>query len=207
MKGLCFAASVAMLACTAAGLAQTQVSCGSILDAPLRSRASLNIDSRPAGLEIVGTDRETIHVTCTYDDRGDEEDVRIRFAGAGDNAKLTISGGTLHTNNLKIHIEVPRRTSVRVRMSAGQVTMDDVAGDKDVELTAGQISLRGLHTRDYRRVDASVDVGQVSAPVYGADKGGFFRSFTKSQPDGEYLLRAHVTTGQIELEGSGETAQ
>lgn len=177
------------------------------MDAPLRSRGSLTIDSRPAGLEIVGSDRESIRVTCTDDDRDFEKQVQIRFSGTDGDGKLTIVGGTLHTNNLKIHVEVPRRTSVRVRMSAGQVTMDDVSGDKDVELTAGQISLRGLHTRDYRKVDASVDVGQVSAPVYGADKGGFFRSFTKSQPDGEYLLRAHVTTGQVDLEGSGETAQ
>lgn len=196
-----------MAACAASGFSQTQVVCGAALDAPLRSRGSLTIESRPAGLEIVGTDHDAIHVTCSNDDKDSERQVQIRFSGTGGDGKLTITSGTLHTNNLKIRVEVPHRTSIRVRMGAGQVTIDEVAGDKDVELTAGQISLRGLQTRDYRRVDASVDVGQVSAPAYGTDKGGFFRSFTKKTPDGEYVLHAHVTTGQIELQGSGSTAE
>jgi hypothetical protein len=207
MRSLCFATGAALLACAATGLAQTEVACGSSLDAPLRSRASLTIESRPAGLEIVGTDRDTIHVTCTDDNGEDAEIVHVRFEGAGDTGRLTVTGGAMHTNNLKIRIEVPHRTGVRVRMSAGQVTMDEVAGDKDIELGAGQIVMRGLHTRDYRQVDAFVDIGQVSAPAYGADKGGFFRSVTKKMPDGEYVLHAHVLTGQIDLEGSGSTAE
>jgi hypothetical protein len=206
MRNLCFAAGAALLACTLNGFAETEVACGSSLDAPLRSRSVLTIESRPADLEIVGTDRDTIHVACT-DDGESAEIVHVRFAGTGDTGTLTVRGGSLHTNNLKIRVEVPHRTSVRLRMSAGQVTVDELAGDKDIELTAGQITLRGLHTRDYRKVDASVDIGQVSAPAYNADKGGFFRSLTKNMPNGEYVLHAHVMTGQIDLEGSGATAE
>jgi hypothetical protein len=52
----------------------------------------------------------------------------------------------------------------------------------------------------YKSIDASVDIGQVNASAWGVDKGGFFRSFTKTTADGEYRLRAHVMTGQIDLE-------
>ncbi len=37
--------------------------------------------------------------------------------------------------------------------------------------------------------------------MYDADKGGFFRNVTKKTADGEYRLRAHVTTGEIDLVG------
>jgi hypothetical protein len=35
----------------------------------------------------------------------------------------------------------------------------------------------------------------------GETKGGFFRDFRKQNPDGEYRLHAHVTTGNIVLIG------
>jgi hypothetical protein len=41
--------------------------------------------------------------------------------------------------------------------------------------------------------------------MYDADKGGFFRSITKTTADGEYRLHAHVTTGEIDLVGKTHT--
>jgi hypothetical protein len=207
MKSLCFAAGAALLACPGCGFAGTTVVCGQPISVPLHARSILQIDSRPAGLEIVGTDAETLRVTCTADNQDAAKQISIHAEASPGDAKLEITGDYGPHNNLKIRVEVPHRTSVRVRMSAGQVDVGQLMGDMDIALTAGQITLRGLHTRDYRKVDASVDVGQVSAPVYGADKGGFFRSITKTTPDGDYVLRAHVMTGQIDLEGSGGTAE
>jgi hypothetical protein len=96
---------------------------------------------------------------------------------------------------------VPRKTNLRVQMSAGQVKVDEVVGDKDIYLRAGQISISSSHSWNYQAVDASVEIGEVNAQAYGVTKGGFFRSFTKKTVGGEYRLRAHVLTGQIELLG------
>ena len=86
-------------------------------------------------------------------------------------------------------------------MSAGQVKVEDIAGNKDIDLYAGQITISSARPWDYRSVHLSVDIGQVSAPVYGEEKGGFFRTLNKQNPNGEYWLHAHVLTGQIELLG------
>jgi hypothetical protein len=51
-----------------------------------------------------------------------------------------------------------------------------------------------------------VDIGEVRAPVYGADKGGFFRTFRKQTAVGEYGLHAHVITGEIDLLGTNAPA-
>jgi hypothetical protein len=202
MKTLLGAAGAALFACNLSGFAQTEVACGPTLDAPLRSRAVLTIDSRPAGLEIVGTDQEAIHLSCTAHDVDNARDIHIRLSGNQDDGKLTITGGSLKNGNLQIRIEVPRKTSLKVRMPAGEVKVEEIAGDKDIDLHAGQITISSARPWDYRSVDLSVVIGEVKAPIYGADKGGFFRTFTKKTVDGEYGLHAHVITGEIDLLGT-----
>ena len=206
MKILCAAACTIWLACNPAGFGQTQTPCEQAVDAPLHARATLTIDSRPAGLEIVGTDKETLHVTCTTDDPERARHVKLRYSGGTDNEAggptLKITDPYEQHGNLQIRIEVPRKTNLRVQMGAGQVKVEDVAGDKAITLYAGQITISSDREWDYRRIDASVDIGQVNAAAYGVNKGGFFRSFTKKNDGGEYRLYAHILTGQIDLLGN-----
>ena len=200
------AAVVAFLVCGKTALAETKVPCGETVSHALQSRAALTIESKPAGLHIVGTDRDTIHVSCTAHDDETARDVAIHFSPTATGGKLSIEGGhSEHGNNgIEITIEVPRRTNLSVRMLAGQVTVEGVKGDKDIDLAAGQITINSIHQGDYRSVEASVSAGEVLARAFGADRGGLFRSFSKQYPNGEYRLRAHVTTGQIELFGNAE---
>ena len=181
----------------------TSVTCDQTLTAPLHARSLLGIESRPAGLEIVATDDEKIHITC--DARGTEANlarIRLRFSPNATGGKLKIDGEHLrHGNGPQIRIEVPKRTSLMVRMFAGEVKVEQISGDKDVEVGAGQITISN-HNWDYRSVEASVSIGQVNAPMYNANKGGFFRGVSQSTQGGEYRLHAHVTTGQIDLQGT-----
>jgi hypothetical protein len=85
-------------------------------------------------------------------------------------------------------------------MGAGEVKVEDIAGDKDIDLYAGQITISSAGGGSYKSVDASVDIGDVNASAFGVDKGGFFRTFRKTIADGEYRLRVHVMTGEIDLE-------
>jgi hypothetical protein len=209
MRSVCAVAVAALFACNLAGLAETKVPCDQTLTAPLRSSAVLVIDSRPAGLEIVGTDQEAIHVTCHG---GNNEDaaphILLQFSANPDGGRLTIEGSHVnHGDNLQVRIEVPWKTNLRVQMPAGEVKVEEIKGDKDIDLYAGQITVSSAHEWNYRSVNASVAIGEVRASVYDADKGGFFRSFTKRTADGEYRLRAHVTTGEIDLVGRKTRAE
>ena len=87
-------------------------------------------------------------------------------------------------------------------MFAGEVRVEEIKGDKDIDLGAGQITISAIHPLDYRSVEASVSIGEVQARAFGADKGGFFRSFTRKNAKGDYRLYAHVTTGEVDLLGS-----
>jgi len=201
MRILSVAAGATLFACSLVSFAQSEVVCGQTLDAPLRSRAVLKIDSRPAGLEVVGTDQEMIHVSCAAADADSAGHIRLHLSGTATNAGLKITGSYPTHGNLQVRIEVPRKMSLAVEMPAGEVKVEDIAGDKDINLYAGQITISSTQEWNYRSVNASVDIGAVNAPVYGATKGGFFRSVTRRTEDGEYRLHAHVMTGEIDLRG------
>ena len=198
-----------MVALNLAAWARAEVSCGQTLDAPLRPRAVLTVHSRSAGLEIVGTDQASIHVSCASGDEGEQshaQGIRIRFQGNPDDETLTIAGDLRQGNSVRVRIEVPRKTSLRVDMSAGEVKVEEIAGDKDIDLYAGRIAISSTRPWDYRSVDVSVSIGEVKAPVYGTEEGGFFRGITKEIGDGEYSLHAHVIAGEIDLLGSSTRA-
>jgi hypothetical protein len=160
----------------------------------------------PAGLHIVGTDQIGIHVSCSASSEKTATNVAFHFSPTANGGKLSIEGPDhQHGNNgLEVKIEVPRRTNLSIRMFAGQVTVEEVKGDKDIEVGAGQITISSIHDGDYHNVDASVGVGEVQARAFGTDKGGFFRNFSRKNSNGDYRLQAHVTTGQIELLGNVE---
>jgi hypothetical protein len=152
----------------------------------------------PGGYTIRPADTNTIQVACdAVPDRCKQINVKIRAGSAS--ADVFVSN-TPH-NNFHATIEVPARTDLRVRMFAGEVIIDSIEGDKDVEVDAGRIEIRIPHPEQYGRRDASVHAGSIEASVFNVSKGGLFRSFEQKGP-GRYRLHAHVATGEIQLHGT-----
>jgi hypothetical protein len=205
MKLLNIVTAATLFGSTLAGVSQA-VHCGQTLDAPLRRGAELTISSVSTEIEVVGTDKDAIHVSCHANDPNTAADIRIHFSGSADHAKLNITGDHLNHNNLHLRVEVPRKLGLALHMSAGDAKVEEIEGDKNIQLTAGQISITAARDWDYKEVNASVDIGEVNAEVYGENKGGFFRAFRKQDGHGEYRLRAHVMTGQIDLLGKQTTS-
>lgn len=146
----------------------------------------------PSGSEIVGTDEPTLRVSY----HPERDDVRVRIETIGDHADLQVSG--CPSNNFKVRIELPKSSALYVRMFAGQLDVNGVTGDKDVELSFGQMNIDAGKSENYASVDASVNSGAIDANAFDVHKGGLFRSFDQSGP-GKYRLHAHVGAGQIEL--------
>jgi len=201
MKIINFVAGASLLAFSLPCFCQSEVRCGQMLVAPMQRGAELTVASLSTDIEIVGTDQEAIHVSCRADDMDTAADIRLKLSGTATRAKLSITGDHPKHNNLHIRVEVPRKLGLAFHMSAGAVKLDEIVGNKDIGLTAGAITVSSDHHWDYKDVDASVGIGAVNAQVYGANNGGFFRTFRKQNVSGEYRLHAHVTTGQIDLLG------
>jgi len=146
----------------------------------------------PSGIDITGTDESTLRVSY-YPER---DDVRVRIQVSGDTADLRLT--RCPHNNFRARIEIPKSSALYVRMFAGQLDINGVTGDKDVELTFGQVNLDVGKADEYGRVDASVNSGQINAVAFHVEKGGLFRSFDQHGP-GKYRLHAHVGAGQVDL--------
>ncbi len=95
-------------------------------------------------------------------------------------------------------IQVPRNSNLRIHLSGGRLRVDGINGDKDIESSAGDVSIDVGRPENYRRVDASVDLGHIDAPPFQVAQEGYEQSFSRIGR-GSYRLHAHVGTGEIRL--------
>jgi hypothetical protein len=101
-------------------------------------------------------------------------------------------------NGFEVVIEVPARTDLNVDLTAGDLRIEGITGNKDVGSWAGNIVIDVGRADEYARVDASVKAGDISAVPFNARKGGLFRSFTWKGP-GQYTLKVNLTAGNLVL--------
>ena len=126
-------------------------------------------------------------------------------SGRGVRVKLTTNGKSADVrventpnNNFHAIIEVPALADVRIRLTAGNLEMAGIKGDKDIEVNAGNLNISVGSSSDWGDVDASVTAGDLNAPAFKEVRGGLFRSFRWKGP-GKYRLHAHVMAGDINL--------
>lgn len=165
---------------------------GSPVEAKFAAGGRVRLDLCPSGAEVDGTDEPFIRVSY-YPER---DGVRVRINGSGDRADVEVTG--CPHGNFKMKIEIPKSTGLYARMMAGQLDVRDVTGDKDAEISFGQLNIEVGQPDQYGRIDASVYSGQVNATAFNVLKGGLFRSFDQHGP-GKYRLHAHVGAGQVDL--------
>ena len=160
------------------------------------SGSKVNLYLRSGDIRVVGANENKISVRVDAQDLDKAREVRVRYERQESSADLTIWGGP--RNNIQITVEVPRTTGLFVRMSAGQLEIKDVAGDKDAQLHFGELIVDIGNPADYSSVEASVGSGGIEAAPFGEDHGGLFRSFHKNG-NGKYRLHAHVGAGDLNL--------
>jgi hypothetical protein len=160
------------------------------------SNLPLSLHVRSGEILIVGTDDNKITVDLAGKNADKIQDVKGRLSVANNVAELHLTGGP--KNELQIIIHVPKNCDLTARIFAGQVDVQDVIGNKDFDLHAGQLTITVDKPEDYGHIDISVRAGELDAEVFGDAKGGLFRSFSHDS-NGKYSLRAHVGTGQLSV--------
>lgn len=187
---------LALLCLTATFLPAQDVNLDKTGDSPVEAKFSsggrIRMDLCSSGVEVVGTNDHALRVSY----HPESDNLRVRIRVSGDRADLRLTG--CPRNNFQARIEIPKSSALYVRMFAGQLDVRDVTGDKDVELSFGQLNLDIGKPETIAHVDASVNTGQVEASAFAVSKGGLFRSFDRSGP-GQYRVHAHVGAGQVEL--------
>ena len=122
--------------------------------------------------------------------------VRVKLTADGNSADVRVENTP--NNNFYATIEVPALADLRIRLTAGDMSVAGVKGDKDIEIRAGDLNISVGSTSDWGDVDASVTAGDIHASPFQASRGGLFRSFHWKGP-GKYRLHVHLMAGDVNL--------
>jgi hypothetical protein len=184
--------SIALLAPACSG---ENVSVPFAADLPAGARLRLHV--RSGDIRILGTDEHKISVDVSGRNSDRARDLRVTLKERGGATDVRISGGP--KNDIRLTIRIPRETDLYARIPFGEVHVENVRGDKDIELHAGDLIVQVGDAADYGHVDASVLAGDLDGRPFGENRGGLFRSFKKSG-EGRHRLHAHVGAGDLTLE-------
>jgi hypothetical protein len=141
----------------------------------------------------------SLHYTVKSHHENNVKNSSVDFDVHGADATVDFHAPTTSNTEFDVELEVPASTNVDVHMKVGDLTVENVEGDKDLELGVGDIRV----TREpstYRLVRASTGIGDVNSGSYG-ETSGWLGKTLKYNGDGKYELHAHVGVGDITLEG------
>lgn len=185
----------------AAVFAETKADVRDIVDHPFSidfaSGGKLHLKVRSGEVRIVGTNENRISVELSGRNVSRAHDVRVQLEEKNGLTNVHVTGGP--HNELRITVRIPKETDLYARVPYGDVRIENVVGNKDVAVHAGDLTVDVGDPADYGRVEASVSTGDLDGRAFGESKDGLFRSFEKTS-NGKYSLKAHVGAGDLTLE-------
>jgi hypothetical protein len=187
-----------LAACAVGTFAQGQgIRDSDSIERPFASGGSVRLSLSSGDYTIRAGADDRVVVRWTPDQRVRGKDLRkvsIDVHTAGSAATITTDGPTTH---LRFTIEIPARSDVYLRTRAGDVTVEGIEGNKDIRMTAGDLTI-GVRPSSLSRAHASVTFGDLAARPLGISKGGIKRSFDWSGA-GTYTVDARLFAGDLTL--------
>ncbi len=127
------------------------------------------------------------------------KDATVDFDVRGKDATIEFHAPSGGSTQFDVELEVPQTTNIDVHAKVGDVTVEEVEGDKDLSLGVGDLRISNGRA-GYRVVNASTGIGDVHSDGYG-ETSGWLGKTLKYHGEGKYELRAHVGVGDIHLDG------
>jgi hypothetical protein len=155
----------------------------------------ITMDLSAGEYRIVGRQDDRIRLEWSVRNEDQLATVKARADVRGTHATISTDGPT---NHFKVALQVPERTDLYIRLTAGELRVENIQGNKDIESHAGQIDIDVGRPEEYQHVDASIWAGELHAAPYRVSKEGLFRWFDwKGQ--GRYRLHARLKAGELRL--------
>jgi hypothetical protein len=162
----------------------------------LASGATLRLHLHDGDVRVVGSDSEKISIHVEGKNAEQARNIKIQLKRQGSAVDLKLSH--VPEKELQVTIEIPRSTNLYARMHGGDLCVQGVVGDKDLELTAGDLTIQVGSPEDYSHIDLSVRVGDIRGSQFGDPKGWLGNSVRRNGT-GKYRLHAHVMAGDLVL--------
>jgi len=190
MRTIVVPASAALAMLLAGTVAEAKVT-----ERVFMSGGTVRLDLAAGEYEIVAS--KDNHIRVSWDDRGKDADVTLRIDVNA--SRATVRTETPWKDGPTIRIELPRRTNMVVRLTAGDLKIKGIEGSKDVSARAGDVIISVGPREQYRYVKASVSVGDLTSDAFNINQDGLFRSFEWTGT-GQYELRAQLMAGDLKLD-------
>jgi hypothetical protein len=145
---------------------------------------------------VVGSDSEKISIHVAGKNMEQADHIKIHLKRSDNAVELKLSH--VPKKELQVTIEIPKSTNLYARMRGGDLSVSGITGDKDLELTGGDLTVQVGNPEDYSHVDLSVRYGDISGTQFGEPKGMVGNSLRK-EGSGKYKLHAHVMAGDLVL--------
>ena len=156
--------------------------------------------SLSAGTYVIRASAAADKITIRWQTRKQDQEQRVRISADVKGSECSIDAKGPR-GALRVEIELPARSDLYLRLRSGDLSVEGIEGNKDIECHAGDVTVDIGGADDYGAVDLSASVGDIEAPPLGASKGGFLRKFRWQGP-GKYTLHAHVRWGSRSLLGT-----
>jgi hypothetical protein len=165
------------------------------------SGGSVHVRLSVGDIHVKRGDSAKIRLSYTVKSRHESnvKDSHVDFDIHGNDATIEFHAPSGGNTQFDVELEVPANTNIDVHEKVGDLTVDNVEGDKDLSLGVGDIRITTGHS-GYRMVNASTGIGDVNSEGYG-ETSGWLGKTLKYHGDGKYELRAHVGVGDIHLDG------
>ena len=164
------------------------------LERPFMQGGKVYMRLASAGYRIQARTDDRIVVHWTVNEPEDMDKIKVVIDAHGSQANIRTTGPVRKT---KVIIGIPQRSDLYVRMVAGEMDIDAIEGNKDIRMTAGELSIVA-GPESYSRVKASVTFGDLQASPFHVSKGGIKRGF-EWRGSGMYTLRASLFAGEVNL--------
>jgi hypothetical protein len=152
-------------------------------------------------VRILRSDSNKIRLYYTVKSRRESrvKEAHADFEVRGNDARIEFHAPSGGNTQFDVELEVPQNTNLEVHEKVGDLTVEDIEGDNDLELGVGDIRV-AVGRAAYHLVRASTSIGDVNGDGYG-ETSGWLGKTLKYHGEGKYELRAHVGVGDITLEG------
>jgi hypothetical protein len=187
-------AALALVMASATGAGQS-VHASDSLERPFVTNGRVTMDLSAGEYRIVGTSENRIRVDWSVRDSSELRKVSARADVNGRDARISTDGPH---NDFKVGIQIPQQADLYIRLTAGELRVENIQGNKDIESHAGEMDIDVGRPEDYNHVEASIWAGELHAPPYSISKEGLFRSFDWNGR-GRYRLHARLKAGELRL--------
>ena len=161
-------------------------------DKPFAPGGRITLTLAAGGYDVRASGDGHIRVTLDHD----IGDTKVDVTTTDDHAEVVVKDTP--QRNFHATIEVPKTSDIVTRLTAGELIVAAITGNKDLENLAGNVTVNVSDPTEYGEVDAQLKAGDIDASAFGGSKSGLFPHFTWSGP-GKFKLRVSQGAGNLVL--------